>query len=239
MAAGERKNVTVYEIRIIVMKNGSSKRMEMVDGRVDMATAWMVRKDGKIIPVVQHIYANPENVEESLSAAEWLYRYTIHKKVKRMILNFIRTWAVEELHGTLETIEAVIQEEISRRPYVFLTSAFIEEHWEELSREEAGAEKYTIQEYCMMVTLALNEEFMRVRYGGKYNTCPGSRELYFRISSEDYRWETACRIFLREVALDYERMWLVVDEEAAEVNPKILKIRKYFLADDGGQEDGK
>lgn len=209
----------------------------MVEGRMNMDTAWMVRKDGKIIPVVQHIYANPDNVEESLGAAEWLYRYTLHKKVKRMILEFIRTWALEELHCTLETIENVIQEEIAKRPYVFLTSAFIEEHWEELAKEEAPGEAHTIQEYCMMVTLALNEEFMRVRYGGKYNTQPGCKELYFRISSEDYRWNDACRIFLREVEPDYERMRLVVDEEAAEVNPRILKNRKYFLSDDGEEGD--
>ena len=34
-------------------------------------TAWMVRRDGSIFPVVQHIHGNPEDVEETLFAAEW------------------------------------------------------------------------------------------------------------------------------------------------------------------------
>ena len=200
-----------------------------------MYTAWMVRKDGKIIPVVQHIYANPDNVEESLGAAQWLYRNTLHKKVKRLVIAFIRTWALQELYCTPETIETAIQEEIEKRPYVFLTEDFIEEHWEELSAE-AEEEPHTLPEYCLMVTLALNEEFMRVRYGGKYNTQPGCKELYFRISSEDANWNEACRIFLREVAPDYENFKLVVDEEAAEVDPKILKNRRFYLADDGEEK---
>ena len=202
-----------------------------------MYTAWMVRKDGKIIPVVQHIYANPENVEESLSAAEWLYRYTLHKKVKRMILMFIRTWALQELHCTLETIEEAIQKEIAKRPYVFLTERFIEEHWEELASRELQEEQHTLQEYCLKVTLALNEEFMRVRFGGKYNTQPGCKELYFRISSENHDWRDAQQIFLRDVNPNYEELRVVVDEEAAEVNPKILKNRRLFLADAREEED--
>jgi len=37
--------------------------------RYQDASAWMIRRDGMAYPVVQHIYANPFEIEETLFAA--------------------------------------------------------------------------------------------------------------------------------------------------------------------------
>ena len=56
-----------------------------------MATAWMIRNDGKEIPVVTHIYGDDENIrygletnyQETLDAAIWLYKNTNKELIKK------------------------------------------------------------------------------------------------------------------------------------------------------------
>lgn len=194
-----------------------------------MISAWMVRKDGKIIPVVQHIYASFTCVEETLYAAQWLYQYTNSKEIKTIIIAFIRTWAMQKLNCRGNEICNAIIYEIERRPYVFLEKSFVSEHETELMKElPEYLKKYSLENYCREITLTLNEEFMRVRFGGKYHTEAGNKKLYFRISSEDYHWNKAILSFLSETKLDYKEMRVIIDEESAELNPSILKNKQYF-----------
>ncbi len=146
------------------------------------ATAWMVRQDGSVFPVVQHIYGNPSNMEETLFAAEWLYRHTGRKETRKDIVTFACTWCLRFFKGGTG-----------------------------------------INEACMKVILDLNEEFMRVRFGGMYQTIPANRELYFRISSKKYNWSPIIMRFIRQSQLDYEKFYVVIDEESAKINPVLLR----------------
>lgn len=202
-------------------------------------TAWMIRRDGSIFPVVQHIYGNPEDVEETLFAAEWLYEHTRRSQTRKDIEAFVRMWGLqfaEEANG--EERKNRIYHRMEERPYQFITRPFADKIVDIIAewKEHGGYtdETMDINGYCRQVTLDLNEEFMRVRFGGKYHTEPGNRKLYFRISSEDYNWSKVIREFDSRVCaeLHSEGFIVMADQESAEVNPAILKQCKYFLAAD-------
>lgn len=211
----------------------------MDDLRYPKFTAWMVRRDGSIFPVVQHIYGNPEDVEETLYAAEWLYGHTNRSRTRRGIESFTRMWL---LRFAKEKNGAELREQLYRmikeRPYQFITPRFADKiaDWKEqnVHPEETGI--MGIDEYCRQVAMDLNEEFMRVRLGGMYHTEPGNRKLYFRISSEDYNWSRVIREFSERPPLDRYEFYVVVDEESAKVNPAILKQQRYFLASDSADD---
>lgn len=154
------------------------------------ATAWMVRRDGCIFPIVQHIYGNVMEIEETLFAAAWLYGHTGWEQTRQDIVDFTVAWIT---------------------------------HLERETDSDMG-----LAGYCRKVTLDLNEEFMRVRFGGLYHTEPGNRKLYFRISSENFNWSEVIMGFLNQTQLDYEEFYVVIDEESAEVNPAILKQSRFL-----------
>lgn len=202
-------------------------------------TAWMIRRDGSTFPVVQHIYGNPEDVEETLFAAEWLYERTRRRQTRKDIEAFVRMWGLqfgEETNG--EELKNRIYRRMEERPYQFITCPFADKIVDIITqwKEHGGHtdEAMDINGYCRQVALDLNEEFMRVRFGGKYHTEPGNRKLYFRISSENYNWSRVIREFDNRVCsrLHSEGFIVMVDQESAEVNPAILKQRKYFLVAD-------
>lgn len=188
------------------------------------STAWMIRRDGRVFPVVQHIYGNPLETEETLFAAEWLCGHTALEKTQRDIAVFVSVWASQFADKKdSEELRRTIYQEIEKRPYRFITRKFVDKIVDWVREGSSMDETTNIEECCKSVVLDLNEEFIRVRFGGMYHTNPASRELYFRISSENYNWSQVIMEFIRKSRLDYSEFFVVVDEEAAETNPNILK----------------
>ena len=56
-------------------------------------TAWMIRQDGKAFACTSHYYADSEDAEDTLYAAEWLYKHTARCGTKCLILNLISVYA--------------------------------------------------------------------------------------------------------------------------------------------------
>lgn len=56
-------------------------------------TAWMIRQDGKAFACTSHYYADSEDAEDTLYAAEWLYKHTARCGTKCLILNLISAYA--------------------------------------------------------------------------------------------------------------------------------------------------
>lgn len=199
-------------------------------------TAWMIRRDGSIFPVVQHIYGNPADVEETLFAAEWLYERTRRRQTRKDIEGFVQMWGLQfAKEANSEELKNRIYHRIEERPYQFITCQFADKIVDIITQwKEYGGhmdEVMNINGYCRQVALDLNEEFMRVRFGGKYHTEPGNRKLYFRVSSENFNWSRVIREFDNRVChqLQSEGFIVMVDQESAEVNPAILKQRKYYM----------
>lgn len=223
------------------------------------ATAWMVRRDGGIFPVIQHIYGNVIQIEETLFAAEWLYGHTGWEQTRQDIVDFTVAWVTQlEKETGSEDIRECVYCWIENRPYQSITRKFADKilKWREKAdntgvdrdaeneknivdvgniRESRNTEKcididqdMELAGYCRKITLDLNEEFMRVRFGGLYHTEPGNRKLYFRISSENFNWSEVIMGFLNQTQLDYEEFYVVIDEESVEANPAILKQSRFL-----------
>lgn len=199
----------------------------------ERGTAWMIRCDGKAIPVVQHIYASREEAEETLYAAEWLYQNTGRKRVKKDVLSFILAWAFS-CGADESTLVRVISEQIESRPYIFLTKEFIGTVSHELQAlfQKPGAVEVirstSLDAHKRQVEEDLNREFMRARYGGLYNTedlwC---RDMYFRISSDDYDWGAVILRFMKNAFFSVDTVTVVWDEESTGME------NGYYMAADG------
>lgn len=187
------------------------------------ASAWMIRRDSKVFPVVQHIYANPSEIEETLFAAEWLYGHTGCKQTQRDAAALVCAWMMKYSIGDGSGIRTKIYQEIERRPYVFLTKKFVDKIADLWMPEFCMKDHVDICRCCKKVAIDLNEEFLRARIGGIYHTIPGERKLYFRISSEGFNWSSVITDFIKKSHLDYEEFYVVIDEESAEINPNIIK----------------
>lgn len=191
--------------------------------RYQNAAAWMIRRDGMIYPVIQHIYANPFEIEETLFAAEWLYGHTRCEQTKKDVAALVCAWMMQYSMAGGRDIRTIVCQEIERRPYIFLTKKFAVRMaglWMPVFETENDMD---IDRCCQKVVMDLNEEFLRARIGGIYYTMQGNRKLYFRVSSENFNWSSVIMDFLKKSQLDYEEFYVVIDEESAEINPNILK----------------
>ena len=178
-----------------------------------MSTAWMIRNDGTAFPCVCHTYGNwdVEVVEETLAAAQWLYEHTAKSAVRELCMELIYVWA--EQFQTAETdIVEIINQIIDRRPYRFLSKEFISAHAGEL---RAPVFVQTLESRNEDLNLELNQEFLRARYGGLYDTDPASREMFFRISSAAFDWYPIIRNFMEKANFPIESVTIVRDAEGA------------------------
>lgn len=179
-----------------------------------MATAWMIRNDGKAIPVTQHIYADTSEIDETLYAAEWLYQNTRHENVKSLVVQLIRKWGESFEAGNLNLVD-VIKREIDARPYKFLTKEFIDKIDVELYACKSS--QTSIEELSKAIEEELNQEFLRARYGGLYNTNSSSKEMVFRISSKGFNWYNIIFNFVADAKFKISSITIVRDEEATGV----------------------
>ncbi len=170
-------------------------------------TAWMLRNDGVGIPCIQRIYANVNELDETLYAAEWLYKNTINKNTRETVLRLILSYSLM-LDG--KTPVEALKKDIRNKPYVFLTEDFIDSISFSITKYPSG----DISELSKNVEMMLNEEFTRTRYGGMYNTIRGNQDLYFRISTDNFEWIEIFRNFIENFNRHIETVTVVRDEES-------------------------
>lgn len=170
-------------------------------------TAWIIRNDGKAIPCVQHIYAGKNEIDETLYAAEWLYKNTLDNESMRLVLNFIKSYGISL--GEEDYFKAIIKD-IQKKPYIFLSPAFINSIKVSLNHAKIG----DVIKLNKNVENALNQEFTRARYGGLYNTDKNSRDMYFRISSDNFDWFGIIYDFVDQHSETIESVTIVRDEES-------------------------
>ena len=178
-----------------------------------MNTAWMIRNDGTAFPCVCHTYGNwdVQVIEETLAAAQWLYEHTKKSAVRELCMELIYIWAERfQTPGTdiVETIDRIIDS----RPYRFLSKEFISAHAGELN---APVFEYSLESLNEELNLELNQEFLRARYGGLYDTDPASREMFFRISSAGFDWYPLICDFVEKADFPIESITIVRDAEGA------------------------
>lgn len=167
----------------------------------------MLRNDGVAIPCIQHIYANLNELDETLYAAEWLYKNTTSENTRETVLRLILSYGLM-LDG--KTPVEALKKDIRNKPYVFITEDFIDSISFSITNYPSG----DISELSKNVEMMLNREFTRTRYGGIYNTLRGNQDLYFRISTDNFEWIEIFRSFIENFNRHIETVTVVRDEES-------------------------
>lgn len=171
-------------------------------------TAWMLRQDGEAFPVIQHLYGSLECVEETLYAGEWLYKHISIPTTQQLVLKLVAAYG-KSLHPQGDVVDN-LRQSIREKPYIFLTLDFVEK----MAAQLPAAEPSSLERLNRQVTEKLNQEFLRCRLGGLYNTTPGCRDMYFRVSNPAFNWEPAILRFLETHRDEMETVTVVWDEES-------------------------
>lgn len=186
----------------------------------DKGYAWMIRNDGEEFAVQVHPYGSmdEDDVEETIYAAEWMYSHTRHDELKKVILEFIACWIDDiypdysEVHHDEEPTRTVkLLEEIAERPYKFLSANFVNSHSDELNSITYNK---GVKTYNSIINKELNQEFLRARYGGKYDTASGNGDMYFRVSSTGFDWFNIIYEFVYKNKNHISTVTIVKDEES-------------------------
>lgn len=153
-------------------------------------TAWMIRNDGKEIPVSFHIKGDTASPFRTLYAAQWLYDNTGVPKTRKLALQFIGAYGKSEEDEYKSPMQALIK--MTRyHPYAYLSESFLLDHYEEIPFDSGD-----VDEMNKRVIDALNREFLRARYGGMHETEPGCKDMYFLICSEETDWTDVIYSFI-------------------------------------------
>lgn len=173
-----------------------------------MYNAYMIRNDGKEIPVKVHPYGNPEVIEETLYASQWLYQNTKNQKTKELVLSLIKSFAYEEL-GATENIKEQLLAWIKTFKYIVLTEEFINALPDMENVPVTDSDSLN-----KLVCDELNQEFLRARLGGMVNSFSGSKEMVFRVSSVGFNWFNIIYMFVHDHKRDISSVTIAKDEEA-------------------------
>lgn len=174
-------------------------------------TAWMLRSDGAEFPCVCHYYGSSDDYEETVHAAEWLYQATVHENVRQLVLDFIYAYGAS-LKPKQNAVRNLLSA-IRKQSCTVLSRDFIAQHISEFRPVEANK----LASLNGEVNRALNREFTRVRLGGMYDTQPGNRDLYFRISDDSSEKSVLLRLvrdFVKKYADDVETVTVLWDKES-------------------------
>lgn len=178
-----------------------------------MYNAYMIRNDGKEIPVKIHPYGNPQVVEETIYASQWLYRNTAKDSTKNLIVTFIKSFAIDVLD--IESNYSVyLWEWQSSLPYVVFEKEFLDEIADRL----VNADSADVDTLNQLVCDELNQEFLRARFGGLVNSSSSSSEMVFRVSSVGFNWFNIIYMFVYNHKAEISSVTIVKDEEALGVS---------------------
>ncbi|WP_444658329.1 hypothetical protein ACRQV7_12090 [Caproiciproducens sp. R2] len=194
-----------------------------------MNTAWMIRNDGKAFPCPQYICANPENMGETLLAAEWLYANTRHEESQQLALETIAAWITSvSVDGD---VISNAPDSLFQKPDCPLSQEFVKAHAEEI--KAIPTEKLDLAALCGEVAAELNQEFLRARYGGMYHTDASTKEMFFRIFSAGFDWYRIMYDFITAANFPIEFIIIVRGEESTGAESKLcLRLpAETFLAE--------
>lgn len=183
-----------------------------------MDNAYMIRNDGELFPIKAHVYVRSDDIDESLNAATWLFEHTKSAKTKNLVLTFIHSWAYKELSdGGFKDMSALVHaiqdyiEEIGEDFFGFFNTKFLRDNKDGIFKAPVMDD---VDGFSAMVGEELNQEFLRARYGGMYDSLPTSKEMVFRISSTDFDWFNIIYTFVADHAAVIKSVTVCADEES-------------------------
>ena len=194
------------------------------------ATAWMIKNDGTEIPVVTHWYADKNEIDEVLALSYHLWEHDESSRdgVLRGFFDLwmMRTFPEKMKYGAMkkDKVNDAIKNYVSSKPYFIFPKAFadtITADWFFSGRRFSASRIAKFNEMLderwirgREIVNTVNQRFLRARYGGKKNTAPGNKDMYFRISSVGFDWFPLIRSFVEKRADMIESVTIMRDAES-------------------------
>ena len=184
-------------------------------------TAWMIKDDGTEIPVANHIDTDiyEYEIDEILRIAYFLWKYAPEKWTP--VCRFFDWWTYATFSKRLKSrifvldeVIAAIKQYSAARPYPIFPEEFAEKvACCSFYLMERGKGKWVNPRPPVKQILIdmFNQRFLRVRYGGKYETIPDCRDIFFRVSSVAYDWFPIIRSFVEKQADIIETVTIIKD----------------------------
>lgn len=147
--------------------------------------AWMINKNNNIVSVKYHPLGAPD--EDAISDGIWLLNNDPSCN-RNMIYTYLVNYIIEDLGHPADVIDELSIEGLHD---IF----YIEDNMDRYIDDNVDLDRLATK-----IKKHLNNEWLRVRYGGEYNSRLGSRELYFRISSNShYDWYNTIMSFILNI----------------------------------------
>lgn len=181
-----------------------------------MANAWHLRQDGKLFPVQVHLYAMGDGdlSSEAEVAAFLLKTNSADKQLSQYVIDAWLALCLEDkvkYDDTEEDIIDAIRNLPNELPYHFAYPLTGDElvkihiaanNFNDVDTLYEFIDKILIEEFddlCLKIRRSINQQFCRVRIGGKLNSVRGSNSLWVRISSVGFNWRDVIYTFVTDI----------------------------------------
>jgi hypothetical protein len=183
---------------------------------IAIVNAWHLRQDGKAFPVQVHLYAMGDGdlSTEAEVAAFLLKTDSEDKRLSRRVIDAWIALCLEDrvrYDNTEEDIIETIRNLPNVLPYHFAYPLTGDElvkihtaanNFNDVDTLYEFIDKISIEEHndlCLKIRRPIDQQFCRVRYGGKLNTVKGSESMWFRISSVGFNWQDVIYNFVTDL----------------------------------------
>ena len=184
---------------------------------ITIVNAWHLRQDGKFFPVQVHLYAMGDGdlSSEAEVAAFLLKTDSEDKRLSRRVIDAWIALCLEDkvrYDDTEEDIIEAIRNLPNELPYHFAYPLSGDElvkihttanNFNDVDTLYEFIDKILLKEHddlCLKIRRSINQQFCRVRYGGKLNTVKDSKSLWFRISSVGFNWRNVIYNFVSDLS---------------------------------------
>lgn len=177
--------------------------------------AWHLRQDGQAFPVNVHLYAmHDDDLASEAEVASFLIKTdSKDQELAKFVLDAWMAMLIEDkvsYDADKDEINEELRHVLSRLPYRFPYALSIDElidihiecdHYNNVDElyefiDSIRANLFDVQK---SIEHSINQQFCRVRFGGKYNSTSGDGGIWFRISSTNYNWANTIYIFVIEM----------------------------------------
>lgn len=177
-------------------------------------------KLGDVYPCIDngfHPHCGPKEYDypETYSAVDWMIDNRVNRGCKS-----VQLWLAQQLRSCYDdflNLEFAIKSIFAGISPCNRTVEMCTKLWESIENVDFDSNRSL--EYASNIDFYLNQNFLRVRAGGKLNSSSAS-SIYFRISSKDYNWRDVIEDFLwdtfKNIADMPQLIWIGHD---AETNP--------------------
>lgn len=183
--------------------------------------AYMIRNDGKSIKVMVHPYANPDDMEETLYAGEWLYNNTLNNSIKDDFLSLVHFWIETDFNGSFDECFNYV----SNRKYKIITLDFLNRNKDKILNSSTSKGSSLLD----IINDGLNQEFLRARYGGYLDSSSGSREMVFRVSSKNFNWFDIIFNFVYNNRSNISQVTISKDPESTGIDNYFYKVGRVEI----------